>query len=76
MCPLISPLESLVVGAVGGTLVIAAMELTKLCKVDDPVGATAVHGIGGFWSLIAVGLFASRDPTEEALLTRNGSDCF
>lgn len=30
-------------------------------KVDDPVGATVVHGIGGIWGVWAVGLFAE-DP--------------
>ena len=26
--------------------------------IDDPVGAISVHGVGGLWGLIAVGLFA------------------
>jgi Amt family ammonium transporter len=28
-------------------------------KIDDPVGAIAVHGVNGFFGTIAVGLFAS-----------------
>jgi Amt family ammonium transporter len=27
-------------------------------KVDDPVGAIAVHGVNGFWGILALGLFA------------------
>lgn len=30
-------------------------------KVDDPVGAVAVHAVGGLWGMIAVGLFAEDD---------------
>lgn len=29
--------------------------------IDDPVGASAVHGIGGIWGVLAVGIFAD-DP--------------
>ena len=30
---------------------------TKL-KIDDPVGAVAVHGVNGFWGVLSLGLFA------------------
>ena len=31
----------------------------RVFKVDDPVGAVAVHGFNGMWGTLAVGLFAS-----------------
>ena len=72
MCPLVSPAESLAVGCVGALVTMGVCRLLILCRVDDPVGATAVHGAAGCWSLIAVGLFAAVDPTEEKLLEING----
>ena len=28
-------------------------------RIDDPAGAAAVHGVGGAWGVLAVGLFAN-----------------
>lgn len=35
----------------------------RVLKVDDAVGAVAVHGAAGFWGVLAVGLFAAGYPT-------------
>ncbi len=44
------------VGAIGGVLVVFAIVGMDKLKIDDPVGAISVHGIGGIWGLIAVTL--------------------
>jgi len=48
-----------IIGAVAGVLVVvAAGFVEKVLKVDDPVGAIAVHGFNGLWGQLSVGLFA------------------
>jgi ammonia channel protein AmtB len=48
----------------GGALsVYAGNYIEKQLRIDDAVGAVAVHGVAGFWSPLAVGLFAAGYPT-------------
>ena len=53
-------LGSIVIGAVAGLLVVFGVWfLDEKRRVDDPVGAVAVHCLNGIWGTIAVGLFAT-----------------
>ncbi len=53
-------LGSLVIGIVSGLLVVFGVWfLDFVLKVDDPVGAVAVHFLNGVWGTVAVGLFAT-----------------
>ena len=55
----VSPIGSLAIGFIAGIILVYAVEfIEKVLKVDDPVGAIAVHGICGVWGTFAVGLFA------------------
>jgi len=58
-CSNVDALGAILIGAMAGFLLVVAVEFIdfKLC-VDDPVGAVAVHGVGGMWGALAVGLFA------------------
>jgi ammonium transporter, Amt family len=48
----------------GGALAVYAGNfIERKMRVDDAVGAVAVHGVAGFWSPLAVGLFAAGYPT-------------
>ena len=50
-----------VIGAVAGLLVVFGVWLLDyVLKIDDPVGAVAVHMMNGIWGTIAVGLFATK----------------
>jgi len=56
---LIDPWAAFIIGGVAGLLVQAAMDQLERKRIDDPVGAAAVHGAGGAWGVLAVGLFAN-----------------
>lgn len=56
-CAFVSQWSAIVIGAVSGMIVIYATLLVDYLKVDDPVGAVAVHGFNGVFGTIAVGLF-------------------
>jgi Amt family ammonium transporter len=57
-CAFVEPWAALVIGAVGGVIVILAADLVEKLKIDDAVGAFAVHGACGIWGTITVGIFA------------------
>ncbi len=56
---LVDPWAAIVIGAVAGPLVQAAVEALERRQIDDPAGAVAVHGAGGAWGVVATGLFAN-----------------
>ncbi|XP_049271932.1 putative ammonium transporter 3 [Rhipicephalus sanguineus] len=50
--------EALLIGAVGGLCTTPVPSLLRRwLSVDDPVNAAAIHGVGGLWGMLAVGLF-------------------
>ncbi|MFL6555605.1 MAG: ammonium transporter [Bacillus sp. (in: firmicutes)] len=55
-CAYVSEWSAILIGALSGLLVIYATLLFDYLKVDYPVGAVAVHGFGGVFGTIAVGL--------------------
>ena len=59
-CDVTDALGAAIIGAVAGLLVVFGVWLLdhKL-RIDDPVGAVAVHCMNGIWGTIAVGLFAT-----------------
>jgi ammonium transporter, Amt family len=58
-CAFVAPWAAAVIGIVAGGVVVGTVVwVERVAKVDDPVGAVAVHGANGLWGLLAVGLFA------------------
>ncbi len=59
-CAFVSAWAAALIGAVAGVLVIvAAVFIDTKLRIDDPVGASAVHGVNGAWGILALGLFAN-----------------
>lgn len=59
-CDVADALGATIIGAVSGFLVVFGVWFCDyVIRVDDPVGAVAVHMMNGIWGTIAVGLFAT-----------------
>jgi Amt family ammonium transporter len=56
-CATVSPLSSVIIGAIAGIIVVFSVIFFDRIKVDDPVGAISVHGVNGAWGTIAAGIF-------------------
>jgi Amt family ammonium transporter len=58
-CDLVSPLGAVIVGAVCGAAMVFSVEfIDKVLKIDDPVGASSVHGVCGLIGTVMTGLLA------------------
>lgn len=69
-CAYITIVDSLIIGAIAGIIVVFAVVFFDRIKVDDPVGATSVHLCCGVFGTICIGLFAKEGVT--TLSVRNG----
>ena len=57
-CNVVGPVSAIFIGFIAGVLVDVAVLFFDKMKVDDPVGAVAVHGVNGLFGTLAVGFFA------------------
>ena len=59
-CDVTDAFGAAAIGAVAGLLVVFGVWLLDhVFRIDDPVGAVAVHCMNGIWGTLAVGLFAT-----------------
>ncbi|CAK1548823.1 unnamed protein product [Leptosia nina] len=71
-CFLYRAWEALLIGMIGALISSLSATLFDRLHVDDPVGASAVHGACGFWGVVAVGLFADNPIPMETTNGRAG----
>ncbi len=58
-CAFVQPWAAMVIGIISGVAVIeVAWFIDRRLKIDDPVGAIAVHGVHGIFGVICIGIFA------------------
>ena len=72
-CGAVTPLMSVIIGAIAGVIVVFSVFFFDKVKIDDPVGAISVHGVCGLWGLLSIGLFATYD---DAFLGREDAGLF
>ncbi len=61
-CDIVSPAGSVFIGLICGVVMIFAVDfIDHVLKIDDPVGASSVHGVCGFLGTILTGLFATEE---------------
>ncbi|MCL4123312.1 UNVERIFIED_CONTAM: hypothetical protein GTU68_058928 [Idotea baltica] len=60
-----SPTDSIIVGGIAGAIIVFAVSLIDKLKLDDPVGAIAVHLACGIWGTLAVGIFGFSATTND-----------
>ena len=58
-CAFVAPWAAAVIGLLASILVIEAVFFIERRGIDDPVGAIAVHGVGGLFGVLSVGIFAN-----------------
>ena len=59
-CGFVEPMAAIFIGLVVGVLSFLAVGIVKQrFGYDDSLDAFGVHGVGGFWGMIATGLFAT-----------------
>jgi Amt family ammonium transporter len=58
-CYWVSPFGAICIGAIASVVMVLAVDLVEWLRVDDPIGAVAVHGACGIFGTISLGLFAT-----------------
>ena len=71
-CAYVDVWAAVVIGIISGIILPFGINFVKnTLKVDDPVGASTVHGICGAWGLLAVGIFAAGNNDVTGLIGGN-----
>ncbi len=58
-CAFVDPYAAALIGAIAGVIVVISCGFFEKRGIDDPVGAISVHGVGGIFGVLSVGLFAN-----------------
>ncbi|MGB2022342.1 MAG: ammonium transporter [Flavobacteriaceae bacterium] len=67
-----SPTDAVIIGIIAGVIIVLGVALIDRLKLDDPVGAVAVHLICGIWGTLAVGIFGEMAGLDQLLVQLAG----
>lgn len=67
-----SPTDAILIGLIAGIVIVLGVALIDKLKLDDPVGAVAVHLICGIWGTLAVGIFGALASFDQFLIQLAG----
>ncbi|MGA0073724.1 MAG: ammonium transporter [Flavobacteriaceae bacterium] len=67
-----SPNDAVIIGLIAGAIIVLAVALVDRLRLDDPVGAVAVHLICGIFGTLAVGLFGAKAGVDQFLYQLTG----
>jgi Amt family ammonium transporter len=67
-----SPNDAVIIGLLAGIIIVFGVALVDRLKLDDPVGAIAVHLICGIWGTLAVGIFGKMAGWNQLLIQLQG----
>ena len=54
----VAPWAAAVIGLGAGVIGVVGVRFVERLRIDDPIGAVAVHGLSGVWGTLATGIFA------------------
>jgi Amt family ammonium transporter len=63
-----SPTDAIFIGGVAGVIIVLGISFIDKLKLDDPVGAIAVHLICGIWGTLAVGIFGALASVDQLII--------
>jgi Amt family ammonium transporter len=67
-----TPNDAVLIGVIAGIVIVFGVALVDRLKLDDPVGAVAVHLICGIWGTLAVGIFGAMAGIDQFLVQLAG----
>ncbi|TBW26517.1 ammonium transporter [Gramella sp. KN1008] len=71
-----NPTDAILIGLVAGIIIVMGVALIDKLRLDDPVGAVAVHLICGIWGTLAVGIFGNLAGFDQFITQLIGVACY
>jgi len=75
-CSVVPAEFSIIIGFIGGLLYYGFSKLMVRLQIDDPLDAAAVHGMCGFWGVISVAIFTTKEYMLKAAYDREADQSF